>query len=125
MTTTQVAWFDNRIEDGVLVLSILVRRLDSKVHRKADYVNFLNEAIAQEHRKVVLDLSKLRYTNHVWGLFQLIFSANYRLHQVGGKLAVCGLRGHPRRTFLFAEMDRYLPDYRSVHAAVRGLNAEA
>jgi len=117
------AWLSERIEDGVLVISILAERLDPQVHKKYEYVRLLDDAIAAGHTKIVLDLSELRYTNNVWGLFQLIFSATYRLHEAGGKLAVCGLSGHPRRTFLFAELDRYLPDYRSVDAAVHGLNA--
>ena len=123
IATAKSVWLNERIEDTVLVVSILAERLDPKIHKKADYVSLLDDAIAAGHTKIVLDLSELRYTNHVWGLFQLIFSATYRLHEAGGKLAVCGLGGHPRRTFLFAELDRYLPDYRSVDAAVRGLNA--
>ena len=122
-TTEQSPWVSSRVENGALVLSILIPKLDRKLHPKAEYLRHVTEAIAAGHKDVILDLSKLRYSNHVWGLFQLIFSVNNLIHPIGGRLAVCGLGGHPKRAFLFAEMDRYLPPYRDVAEAHEGLGA--
>jgi len=119
--TDDLPWLEARAEQGVFVLKFLVDRLDPKQHRKADYHRVLTDAIAAGHNRVVLNFSKLGYTNHTWGIFQLIFTANNLLKEAGGCLVVCGTKGHVRRVYLFANLDRFAPEHRSEREAVETL----
>jgi hypothetical protein len=67
---------------------------------------------------VVLDLSQFTYTNHVWGLFQLVFAAYYAAAAAGARLAVCGLRGLPKRVYSYANLGKHVPAYRTRKQAI-------
>jgi len=120
-TIDDLEWLESRSEQGVLVLKFLVSRLDPKQHLKADYHRVLTDAIATGHNRLALNFSKLGYTNHTWDIFQLIFTANNLLKEAGGCLAVCGTKGHVRRVYLFANLDRFAPEHRSEREAVEAL----
>ncbi|MCH2130976.1 MAG: STAS domain-containing protein, partial [Pirellulaceae bacterium] len=120
--TDPLDWLESRSQQGVLVLKFLVGRLDSKKHRKEDYHRVLTDAIAAGHNRVVLNFSKLGYTNHTWGIFQLIFTASNLLKQAGGSLSVCGTKGHVHRVYTFANLDRFAPGYRRESQAVEALS---
>jgi len=120
--TDAADWLESRLEQGVLVLKFLVRRLDSKKHRKEDYHQVLTDAIAAGHNRVVLNFSHLGYTNHTWGIFQLIFTASNLLKKAGGSLSVCGTKGHVHRVYTFANLDRFAPGYRRESQAVEALS---
>ncbi len=117
-------WLEARTEQGVLVLKFLVNRLDSKQHRKVDYHRVLTDAIAAGHNHMVLNFSKLRYTNHTWGIFQLVFTANNLVKEAGGRLAVCGTQGHVHRVFTFANLGKFAPGYRRESQAVEAVAAQ-
>ena len=121
LTVDDLDWLESRTERGVLVLKFLVGRLDSKQHRKEDYRRILTNAIAAGHHHMVLNFSKLGHTNHTWGIFQLIFTANNLLKEAGGSLAVCGTKGHVHRVYTFANLGRFAPGYRSESKAVEAL----
>ena len=111
-------WVETRRERGAVVVKLLIPRLDPKVHKKSEFQRILAEAIAAGDRLVVLDLSQFTYTNHVWGLFQLVFAAFYAAHAVGARLVVCGLRGVPKRVYSYANLGKYVPAYRTLDEAI-------
>jgi hypothetical protein len=117
-------WIETRREPGAIVVTVLVARLDPGLHKKGDYQRILAEAIGGDDALVVLDLSHFTYTNHVWGLFQLVFGAYYAASAAGGRLVVCGLRGLPKRVYSYAKIGNYVPEYRSKDQAInaRGRN---
>ncbi len=119
--SSDVDWLESRITEGVLVLKFSVKRLDAKLHRKEDYRQVVARAVAAGHDRLVLDFSNLRYTNHKWGIFQLIFTANNLAKAADGQLAVCGLRGHVRRVFTFANLGKFAPEYRHAGQAVEAV----
>lgn len=121
-STDEVSWLESRVQNDVAILKILVPRLEAKVHKKSDYVRYVTDSIAEGHNRLVLDLSQLSYSNHTWGLFQVIFAAFHPINAAGGQLALAGLKGHPKRVFLFAELDRYLPAYHTADEAVKELS---
>jgi len=116
-----VDWLESRSIQGVLVLKFTPKRLETKLHSKEDYRQVLARAIAADHQSFVLDFSNLRYTNHKWGIFQLIFTANNMAKAAGGQLVVCGLKGHMRRVFTFANLGKFSPEYRNVSQAIEAL----
>lgn len=119
MTSNEhVAWFRADSQDGVVIFKFTVPFLDRKMHSRLDYENAIDMAIAGGCRRIVLDFSDMKDTNHTWGLFQLIFIPNRELKQVGGQLAVCGMRGYLRRVFRFAELDRFVATFSSQQKAV-------
>ncbi len=113
-----VAWIQSRIEGNLVILKFLVRRLHPKQNSREEYHRVIDEAIARGYNEIILNFSKLRYTNHTWGLFQLIFFANSKLKDAGGRLVVCGMKGHVRRVFRFANLDRLYPAFRSEKKAI-------
>jgi len=119
--TNDLAWLACRQEQDIRVLKFLVSRLDSKQHRRADYQRVLTEGIAAGHHRVVLNFSNLGYTNHTWGIFQLIFTAYNLVKEAGGSLAVCGLKGHVRRVYSYASLEKFAPAYRREREAVEAL----
>lgn len=116
--TQGIDWIESRIENDVLILKILVSRLDSKQHPKEEYRRALDTAIANGCDRIVLNLSMLKSTNHTWGLLQLIFIANWKLKEVGGRLALCGLRRDARRAFRTANLDRLFALFKTESEAV-------
>ncbi len=119
--TADLTWLESRVIQGVLVLKFLVKRLEAKQHRKEDYERVLINAVAAGHRRIVLDFSNLHYTNHKWGIFQLIFTASNRAKEADGQLVVCGMKGHLRRVYTFANLGKFSPEYRHVTQAVEAL----
>ena len=122
--TDDLAWLACRQAQGVQVMKFLVSRLDSKEHRREDYHRVLTEAIAAGHHRIVLNFSNLGYTNHTWGIFQLVFTAYNLVKEAGGSLAVCGLKGHVRRVYLYASLDKFAPEYRREREAVETLASQ-
>jgi len=120
-TPESLEWLECRVEEGVLILTIKVKRLDPKQHRKEDYHRLLTDAVAAGYHRIVLKFSNLGYTNHTWGIFQLIFTANSLVKEAGGKLTVCGTKGHVHRVYTFANLDRFAPGYKHEHQAVDAL----
>ncbi|MBL9164340.1 MAG: hypothetical protein JNL18_16535 [Planctomycetaceae bacterium] len=123
MPAAATAWIDSRLEGGVRVVTILADRLDKKLHSRQEFAQTLADALAAGERRFVLDLSNIRYTNHTYGILQLAFTAGNVIHGSGSRMAVCGLKGHPRRAYLFADVDQFIPEYRKLSqaiAAVRG-----
>ncbi len=76
------------------------------------------------HNRIVLNFSKLGFTNHTWGIFQLIFTANSLVKEAGGRLAVCGMKGHVRRVYTFASLGKFAPGYRRESQAVEALASQ-
>ena len=111
-------WIDSRLENGVRVLTILADQLDKKLNSRKEFAQTLADAVAAGERRFVLDLSNIRYTNHTYGILQLAFTAGNVLHGTGSRIAVSGLKGHPRRTYLFADIDRFISEYRNVRQAI-------
>jgi len=122
--TDDIAWLESRITGGVLVLKFLVKRLESKQHGKEDYRRVLTSAVAAGHDRLVLDFSNLSYTDHKWGIFQLIFTARNCVKAAGGQLAVCGMKGHLRRVYTFASLGKFAPEYPSARQAVEALASQ-
>lgn len=119
MNITQgIDWIESRIESDVLILKILVSRLDSKQHPREEYRRALDTAIANGCDRIVLNLSTLKSTNHTWGLLQLIFVANWKLKEVGGRLALCGLRRNARRVVRTANLDKLFALFKTEKEAV-------
>lgn len=119
MNITQgIDWMESTIEDDVLILKILVSRLDSKQHLKEDYRRVLDTAIANGHDRIVLNLSALTSTDHTWGLLQLIFIANWKLREVGGEPAICGLSRNLLRVIRTAGLDKLFALFKSEKEAV-------
>jgi len=114
-------WLECRLDRGVLVLKFLVSQLDTKLHSKEDYRRVLTEAIATGYVRIVLNFSKLGRTNHTWGIFQLVFTANNLLKKAGGTLAVSGTKGHVHRVFTFANLEKFAPRFRQESQAVEAL----
>ena len=125
MPAATATWIDSRHENGVRVLTILADRLDKKLHSRKEFAQTLADAIAAGDRLFVLDLSNIRYTNHTYGILQLAFTAGNVMHGSGSRMAICGLTGHPRRAYLFAEIDRFISEYRNVRQAIAAVTAEA
>lgn len=125
MSAAATTWIDSRLESGVRVLSILADRLDKKLHSRKEFAHTLADAIAAGERRFVLDLSNIRYTNHAYGILQLAFTVGNVLHGTGSHIAVSGLKGHPRRAYLFSEIDRFISEYRNVRQAIAAVTAEA
>jgi len=118
-------WLESRTEQDILVLKFLVDRLDSKQHRKANYHRVLTDAIAAGQNHIVLNFSNLSYTNHTWGIFQLVFTANNLVKKAGGRLTVCGTKGHVHRVFTFASLGKFAPRYRHESQAIKALVAQS
>ena len=116
--TEDVAWIASKIENDVLILKVLVSHLDSQQHPPEEYHRIIDTAIAQGYDRLILNLSMLKSTNHTWGLLQLIFIANSKLKEVGGKLAICGLRRYARRMIRTANLDKLFPLYKTEKKAV-------
>lgn len=125
MPATATTWIDSRLESDVRVLTILAERLDKKLHSRKEFAQTLADAIAAGDRVFVLDLSNIRYTNHTYGILQLAFAAGNVMHGSGSRMAICGLKGHPRRAYLFAEIDRFISEYRNVRQAIAAVRGEA
>ena len=117
----QTAWLVTRHEGTASVITLTVPRLNSKIHKRADYINALRECVDSGSVAAILDFSAVRFTNHSWGFLQMVFIASRTMHGVEGQLALCGLRGHVRRVYNFTSVNRYVPAYRSVRAALRSL----
>ena len=115
-------WLESRDEHGILVLRFLVKRLEPKRHTKEEYRRAIDGAIEDGHHRILLDFSKLRYTNHTWGLFQLVFVANSRAKEAGGGVAVCGMKGHVLRVFRYANLDRFIPAFRNRVLAIEAMS---
>lgn len=124
MSATAATWIDARLERGVRVLTILADRLDKKLHSRKEFAQTLVDAIAAGERRFVLDLSNFRYTNHTYGILQLAFTAGNVIQGSGSRLAVCGLKGHPRRVYLFSDVDRFIPEHRSLRQAIAAVRGE-
>jgi hypothetical protein len=124
MSAAATTWIDSRLESGVRVLTILADRLDKKLHSRKEFAQTLADAIAAGERRFVLDLSNIHYTNHAYGILQLAFTAGNAVHGTGSRIAVCGLKGHPRRAYLFADVDRFISEYRNVRQAIAAVSAE-
>ncbi len=114
-------WIESEVERGALVLNLRVSELDSKEHPREEYERVIDWAIAEGHTRIILNLSQLKSTNHSWGLLQLIFIANRRLKETGGKLALCGLRRDPRRVLLTSNLDKRFPSYKNVKKAIAAM----
>lgn len=125
MSATVASWIDNRLESGVRVLTISAGRLDSKLHPRKEFAQALADAVAAGERQFVLNLSNVRYTNHTYGILQLAFTAGNVLHGTGSRIAVCGLKGHPRRAYLFADVDRFIPEFPTERQAIAAVSAES
>ena len=125
MSAATASWIDSRLENGVRVLTIGVGRLDSKLHPRKEFAQALADAVATGERRFVLNLSNLRYTNHTYGILQLAFIAGNVLHGTGSQIAVCGLKGHPRRAYLFADVDRFIPEFRTERQAIAAVSADS
>ena len=122
---TAASWIDSRLESGVRVLTIVVGRLDSKLHPRKEFAQALADAVAAGERRFVLNLANVRYTNHTYGILQLAFTVGNVLHGTGSRIAVCGLKGHPRRAYLFADVDRFIPEFRTERQAIAAVSADS
>jgi len=120
-TKNDIPWIESSAERGVLVFKFLVKRLDSQRHCREAYRRAIDGAIDDGYHRVLLDFSNLRYTNHTWGLFQLVFVANSKLKEAGGQIAVCGMKGHVLRVFRYANLDRFIPAYRNKNQAIEAM----
>ncbi len=117
-TLDSPAWIESRHAGDLMILKLLPSHLDRDRHCRREYDGVIDAAIAAGCRRVVLDLSSLRDTNHTWGLFQVIFVANRKLKEMGGRLVVCGMKRYIRSVFRFADLDRYIPAYKSETQAI-------
>ncbi len=122
MSTMQDStWIESRHAGDVMILKLRPSHLDRLRHRRRDYDGVIDAAIAAGYLRVVLNLSNLRDTNHTWGLFQVIFIANRKLKEAGGRLVVCGMRRYIRSVFRFANLDRYIAACKSERQAIDAL----
>ena len=115
------AWIECRHAGDVMILRLRPSHLDRDRHCRREYDGAIDAAIAAGYLRVVLDLSSLRDTNHTWGLFQVIFVANRKLKEMGGRLVVCGMRRYIRSVFRFAGLDRFIRAYKSETQAIDAL----
>ena len=119
--TADLSWLESNVVRGIFVLKFLVSRLEAKQHSKEDYRRVLADAVTAGHHRIVLDFSNLRYTNHKWGIFQLLFTASNMAKAAGGQLVVCGMKGHVRRVYTFANLGKFAPEYRNSAQAVEAM----
>ncbi len=117
-TLKSPAWIESRHAGDVMILKLRPSHLDRDQHCRREYGGVIDAAIAAGCRRVVLNLSNLRDTNHTWGLFQVIFVANRKLKEIGGRLVVCGMKRYIRSVFRFADLDRFIPAYKSETQAI-------
>ncbi len=120
-TLDSPTWIESRPDGNVMILKLRASHLDRDRHSRRDYDGVIDDAIAAGYRRVVLDLSSLRDTNHSWGLFQVIFVANRKLKEIGGRLVVCGMRRYIRSVFRFADLDRFIRAYKNETQAIDAL----
>lgn len=124
MSVSTDSWINKRSVNGVCVLTLSVDRLDKKLHPRQEFAQELADLVAAGERRFVLNLSSLRYTNHTYGVLQLAFTVGYVLHNTGSRAAVCGLKGHPRRVYLFANVERFIPVFRTVQQAIDAVSRD-
>ncbi len=115
------AWIESRRAGDVMILKLRPSHLDRQKHLRQEYDGVIDAAIDAGCRRVILDLSNLRDTNHTWGLFQVIFVANRKLKEMGGRLVVCGMKRYIRSVFRFADLDRFIPAYKNETQAIDAL----
>jgi anti-anti-sigma regulatory factor len=120
-TLESPAWIESRRAGDVMILKLRPSHLDREEHPRREYDGVIDAAIAAGCRRVILDLSNLRDTNHTWGLFQVIFVANRKVKEVGGRVVVCGMRRYIRSVFRIADLDRFIPAYKSEAQALDAL----
>jgi hypothetical protein len=118
MSDSETNWIDSRLVDGVRIVTITVGRLNPKEHLRKEFAQTLADAVAAGDRRFVLNLSQVRYTNHTYGILQLAFTAGNVLHGTGSRIAVCGLKGHPRRAYLFSDIEQFIPEFRTERRAI-------
>lgn len=116
-------WIESRLEGGVRILTIQVERLDPKLYPRKAFAQAISDALEAGDRRFVLNLSKMTYTNHTYGVLQLAFTTGQLLHGTGSRVAVCGLKGHLHRAYLFAQIDRYIPQFRTERQAIAAVTA--
>jgi anti-anti-sigma regulatory factor len=114
-------WIESRYAGDVMILKLRPSHLDRDQHRRREYDGVIDAAIEAGYLRVVLNVSSLRDTNHTWGLLQVIFIANRKLKEMGGRLVVCGMRRYIRSVFRFANLDRYIAAYKSETQAINAL----
>lgn len=120
-TLKSPAWIESRQAGDVMILKLRPSHLDRQEHLRREYDGVIDAIIDDGCRRVVLNLSNLRDTNHTWGLFQVIFVANRKLKEMGGRLVVCGMRRYIRSVFRFADLDRFIRAYKSETQAIDAL----
>lgn len=117
------SWIESRSEGGVRVFTIAVERLDPKVTLRKEFARYLAQAFAAGERRFVLDFSRMRYTNHAYGILQLSFTAGDVLQGPDCQIAACGLRGHLRRAYLFSDVEQFIPEFRTLRKAIASVTA--
>lgn len=125
MSVSTTTWIDKQSVGGVSVLTLKVDRLDKKLHPRKEFAQLLDDAVAAGERQFVLNLSNLNITNHTYGILQLAFTVGNVLHNTGSRVAVCGLKGHPRRAYLFANVERFIPEFRTQQQAIDAVKNDA
>ncbi|QEG34703.1 hypothetical protein [Bythopirellula goksoeyrii] len=125
MSVSTVSWIDKQTVEGVCVLTVNIDRLDKKLHPRKEFAQLLDDAVAAGERRFVLNLSKFRITNHTYGILQLAFTIGNVLHNTGSRVAVCGLKGHPRRAYLFANVERFIPEFLTQQQAIDAVKNDA
>lgn len=120
-TLASPAWIATRRAGDVTILELRPSHLDRHEHLRREYDDVIDAIIDDGCRRVVLNLSNLRDTNHTWGLFQVIFVANRKLKEMGGRLVVCEMRRYIRSVFRFADLDRFIQAYTSETHAIDAL----
>jgi anti-anti-sigma factor len=90
------------LEDGVLVLTILCRQIEG--HEIANQLRQeLLEAVKQANAtRVIVDMQHTRYLSSV--AFWPLLALRKHLHEVGGKLLICGLSGSVGDVFYTTKM---------------------
>jgi stage II sporulation protein AA (anti-sigma F factor antagonist) len=106
------------VRDGALIVSPAGRlgRFGS-----GDLIEALVAAMAEGHRKIVLDLSGVDYLSSA-GLFALEMVLG-RMHQEGGELALCGVTEPVRLALDLAGLLAHVAVDRSADEAVARLSA--
>lgn len=116
-------WIESRLEGGVRVFTIAAERVDPKVHLRKDFARYLAHVFASGERRFVLDFSRMRYTDHTYGLLQLVFTAGNALRAPDSRVAACGLRGHLRRAYLFSDVEHFIPEFHTLRRAIANVTA--
>ena len=87
-TVDSPTWIESRHAGDAMILKLRPSHLDRQEHPRREYDAVIDAIIDDGCRVVVLNLSNLRDTNHTWGLFQVIFVANRKLKEMGGRLGL-------------------------------------